>query len=152
MKRFHIQDGMGVDMLLRGGIKVGILTGRSSDIVERRARELGMSVVKQGFYDKSEGFDLVLKEQGLDAREVGFAGDDVQDLVVMRRAGFRAAPANAVPEVKAEADYVCERPGGDGAVREIADVILEMRGLRAKILVEVTKPGVKPPPGRKRGV
>jgi 3-deoxy-D-manno-octulosonate 8-phosphate phosphatase (KDO 8-P phosphatase) len=148
VKRFDIHDGMGMDLLMRAGVKVGILTGRTSEIVERRARELGMAVVKQGYYDKSVGLDLILAEQRLTDAEVGYVGDDVQDLSVMRRVGFRAAPANAVEEVKAVSDYVCARAGGDGAVREVIDLILATLGLKEKILREFTSPGVKPPPGR----
>ena len=149
MKRFHIHDGMGVDLLLRAGIKVGILTGRISDLVERRAHELGMQIVKQGFYDKSRGLDVILAEAGLKEREVGYMGDDVQDLAVMRRVGFAAAPATAVEEVKAESDHVCVRAGGRGAVREVADLILEARGEKKNVLDQITRPGVKPSPRRK---
>ncbi len=144
MKRFHIHDGMGIDLLKRAGIEVGILTGRVSGIVERRARELGMQVVKQGFYDKAAGFDEILREMGLAESEVAYVGDDVQDLSVLRRAGFRACPADAAAEVKAESDHVCARRGGDGAVREVADLILTVRGVKAKVIGEISRPGVKP--------
>jgi len=147
-KRFHIQDGMGIDLLARAGIGSGILTGRRSPMVERRARELGMRVIKQGFYDKDAGFREVLSELGLEPSEIAYVGDDVQDLSVMRAAGFRAAPANAVAEVKAAADYVCKRAGGHGAVREVADLILSLAGKKKAAVAEASTPGVKPPPGR----
>lgn len=150
MKRFDIHDGMGIDLLQRGGVQAGILTGRVSDLVERRARELGMKVVKQGYYDKSRGLDLILAEEGLKPEEIGYVGDDVQDLSVMRRVGFRAAPSSAVAEVRSEADYVCDRPGGHGAVREVIDLILRVRGAKTATLEEITRPGVRPPAGRSR--
>ena len=148
MKRFHIHDGMGVDLLQRAGIQVGVLTGRRSDVVERRCRELGMRVVKQGYYDKSAAFEEVLREEGLEAEEVGYVGDDVQDLSVLRRAGFAAAPANAVAEVQAEADYVTSRRGGQGAVRDVADLIITALGRKDEVIAAASAPGTSPPPGR----
>jgi 3-deoxy-D-manno-octulosonate 8-phosphate phosphatase (KDO 8-P phosphatase) len=148
LKRFDIQDGMGVDLLLRAGVQVGILTGRRSEVVERRGRELGMELVKQGFYDKSAGLDEVLVETGLQPEQVGYVGDDVQDLPVLRRVGFRAAPADAAPEVQAEVDYVCATTGGNGAVREVAEVILTALGKLEEVIGAASRAGVTPPPGR----
>ncbi|MBI3450853.1 MAG: HAD family hydrolase [Acidobacteria bacterium] len=144
MKRFDIKDGMGIDLLKRAGIDVGILTGRTSKMVERRARELGMSVLKQGFYDKSAGFEEVVREQGLAEREIAYMGDDILDLAVLRRAGFAACPGDAADEVRAEVHFVCDRDGGRGAVREVADLILKVRGLKSRAVGEATAPGVKP--------
>lgn len=141
-KRFDIQDGMGISMAVKAGMQVGILTGRTSPMVERRARELSMSVVKQGFHDKIEGFNEILAERSLAAFEVAYIGDDVQDLPVLWRAGFSAAPANAVDDVKSEVDYVCARGGGHGAVREVIDLVLREKGLRAAVLSHFT--GKKP--------
>ena len=148
MKRFDIHDGMGIDLLQRAGIEVGILTGRVSGIVERRARELGIKTVKQGFYDKSAGLDAILRERGLRESEVAYVGDDVQDLAVMRRVGWSACPSDAMKDVKAEASYVCANPGGRGAVREAAEAILRALDVKARILAEITRPGVKPSPDR----
>jgi len=144
IKRFDIKDGMGIDLLKRAGIEVGILTGRTSKIVERRAHELGMKVLKQGFYDKSAGFEEILKEQSLAESEIAYMGDDILDLAVMRRVAFRVCPADAVAEVRAEAHYVCEHSGGHGAVREAADLILELRGLKGSAVSAASSPGVKP--------
>ncbi|HXI03342.1 MAG TPA: HAD-IIIA family hydrolase, partial [Candidatus Saccharimonadales bacterium] len=148
MKRFHIQDGMGVDLLQRAGIQVGILTGRTSSIVERRARELGIRILKQGFYDKSAGFEEVLREENLSREEVGYMGDDVQDLTVLKKAGFSAAPLNAAPEIQLEADYVTARSGGEGAIREVAGLILTVLGRKENAIAEASEPGTSPPPGR----
>jgi 3-deoxy-D-manno-octulosonate 8-phosphate phosphatase (KDO 8-P phosphatase) len=141
-KRFDIQDGMGISMAVKAGLQVGILTGRSSAMVARRARELSIGVVKQGFHDKIEGFNEILREQSLSPFEVAYIGDDVQDLPVLWRAGFSAAPSTAVEDVKAEVDYVCARGGGHGAVREMIDLILREKGLRAKVVQSFT--GTKP--------
>ncbi len=148
MKRFHIHDGMGVDLLQRAGIQVGILTGRRSPLVERRGRELGIRIIKQGFYGKSAGLAEILREESLSPEEVGYIGDDVQDLAVMREVGFRAAPSNAAPEVQAAADYVCSRSGGSGAVREVAALILEALRKKEAVVAEISSPGAKPPAGR----
>jgi 3-deoxy-D-manno-octulosonate 8-phosphate phosphatase (KDO 8-P phosphatase) len=148
MKRFDIQDGMGVDLLQRAGIQVGVLTGRRSEVVERRCRELGIGIVKQGFYDKSAGLAEILEEEGLDTIHVGYVGDDVQDLAVMGRVGFSAAPANAAHEVQVSADYVTSRTGGRGAVREVAELLLTALGRRKEVIDEASAPGTTPPAGR----
>ena len=142
LKRFDIQDGMGISLAIRAGLQVGILTGRSSPMVERRARELSMAVVKQGFLDKLEGWEAILRECRLEASQVAYIGDDVQDLPVLWRAGLSAAPDNAVAEVKSEVDYVCHRSGGHGAVRELIDLVLAEKGIKAEVIAAVT--GKKP--------
>jgi 3-deoxy-D-manno-octulosonate 8-phosphate phosphatase (KDO 8-P phosphatase) len=142
LKRFDIQDGMGISMAIRGGLRVGILTGRTSPMVERRGRELGMAVVKQGFHDKRQGFDEILAELAIDSREIAYIGDDIQDLPVLWRSGFTGAPANAVDEVRSQVDYVCRRAGGRGAVREFIEVVLEHKGIRAQVIAAFT--GAKP--------
>ncbi|HEY3174551.1 MAG TPA: HAD hydrolase family protein [Candidatus Polarisedimenticolia bacterium] len=142
LKRFHIQDGMGITMAIKAGFRVGILTGRSSPMVERRARELSIPVVKQGFHTKIEGWQEILREEEIGANEVAYIGDDVQDLPVLWRAGFSAAPANAVAEVKSDVDYVCQRSGGHGAVREFIDLLLAEKGIKAEVIAAFT--GKKP--------
>ncbi len=142
LKRFDIQDGMGITMALKAGLKVGILTGRTSSMVEHRARELSIGIIKQGFRAKLEGWRQILEESSLSGSEVAYIGDDVQDLPVLWRAGFSAAPANAVSEVKSEVDYVCQRSGGHGAVREFIDLVLLEKGIKAEVIAAVT--GKKP--------
>ena len=144
IKRFDIKDGMGIDLLKRAGIDVGILTGRTSSMVERRARELGITVLKQGFYDKSAGLEEILRETRLAETEIAYMGDDILDLSVLRRAGFSACPNDAAEDVRAEVHYVCDRDGGRGAVREVADLILKTRGLKSRAVGEIVTPGVKP--------
>lgn len=142
LKRFDIQDGMGIAMAVKAGMKVGILTGRTSPMVERRARELSIGVVKQGFLVKLDGWNEILREQKLNPSEVAYIGDDVQDLPVLWRAGFSAAPGNAVAELKSEVDYVCQRSGGHGAVREFIDLVLAEKGIKAGVIAAIT--GKKP--------
>ena len=142
LKRFDIQDGMGVTLAIRAGLQVGILTGRSSGVVARRAQELKMSVVKQGFHDKLAGWKEVLAETGLEPRQIAYIGDDVQDLPVLWRAGISAAPANAVSDVRDQVDYVCRASGGRGAVRELIDLLLETRGIKDEVIASIT--GSKP--------
>lgn len=138
LKRFDIQDGMGISLAVRAGLRLGILTGRTSAMVERRARELSIHVVKQGYLDKLEGWQEILLEEQVSDQEVAYIGDDVQDLPVIWRAGFTAAPANAMAEVKSEVDYVCQRSGGHGAVRELIDLLLAEKGLKAGVIAAVT--------------
>jgi 3-deoxy-D-manno-octulosonate 8-phosphate phosphatase (KDO 8-P phosphatase) len=134
MKRFDIQDGMGIDMAVRGGLTVGIITGRKSESVLRRALELGMSIIKQGYYDKTIALEECLKEHKISSDKIGYIGDDILDLAVLNKVAFRAAPNNAVPEVKKAVDYVCHASGGHGAVREVVDLVLEVRGVRSSLL------------------
>jgi len=138
LKRFDIQDGMGISLAVKAGLTVGILTGRTSPMVERRARELSIRVIKQGFLNKLEGWNEILREEKLEPAQVASIGDDVQDLPVLWRAGVSAAPANAVAEVRSQVDYVCQRSGGHGAVRELIDLLLEEKGLKTDVIAGVT--------------
>jgi len=127
-KAFHIRDGLGIALARRAGLRVGILSGRTSEVVARRAEELGMSPVAQGLADKVEGFRRILAEEGLAAHEVAFIGDDVNDLAVVREVGLSAAPADAPLEVRAEAYMVTDACGGEGCLREFLEAILRARG------------------------
>jgi 3-deoxy-D-manno-octulosonate 8-phosphate phosphatase (KDO 8-P phosphatase) len=124
LKRFHIHDGFGIVALQRAGVNVGIITGRSSTIVQRRAEELGITEVYQNIEQKLDAYEAIKKKFGVSDREVAFIGDDEPDLPVLERVGFSAAPSDAVARVKASVDYVCARSGGSGAVREVIDMIL----------------------------
>ena len=132
-KRFNVKDGHGIKMLQRYGIEVGIITGRTSKVVDNRARELGINLVYQGALKKLESYDDVKAKTGLTDPEIAYMGDDVIDVPVLRRVGFSAAPLDALPEVKAVVDYVATRSGGQGAVREICDHILKARGVWGEI-------------------
>jgi 3-deoxy-D-manno-octulosonate 8-phosphate phosphatase (KDO 8-P phosphatase) len=127
-KAFHIRDGLALVMARRAGLRTGLLSGRASTTVERRAAELGMAVVRQGVADKATAFREILAEQGLAAHEVAYMGDDVNDLAVLREAGLSAAPADAPLEVRLEALMVTEALGGQGCLREFVEAILRARG------------------------
>ncbi len=124
IKRFHVHDGAGIAAWRRAGNQTAILSGRSSEAVEHRARELGIAPVIQGASSKIEPFEALIAELGVDRSEVCFVGDDLPDIPVLREVGFAVAPANARPEVKAAAHHVTETPGGHGAVREVTELLL----------------------------
>jgi 3-deoxy-D-manno-octulosonate 8-phosphate phosphatase (KDO 8-P phosphatase) len=129
MKVFDVRDGHGVKMLMARGIDVAILSARNSAIVDRRARELGISRVTQGRGDKAAGFSELLAAAALKAEEAAFIGDDLPDLPVLRRAGFAITVEDARDEVKAAAHWVTPRAGGHAAVRAAAEFILRAQGV-----------------------
>ena len=127
LKKFNILDGYGIVKLQRKGVRVGIITGRLSQIVARRAKDLGISEVYQNLENKLEAYEHVKAKLGLHDSEIAYIGDDEPDLPVLQKAGFGACPANAVAAVRREADFVCTRRGGEGAVREVIDLVLGSR-------------------------
>jgi 3-deoxy-D-manno-octulosonate 8-phosphate phosphatase (KDO 8-P phosphatase) len=128
LKTFDTLDGHGVKMLRSAGVQTAIITGRSSQIVASRARELSFDHVYQGVHDKTVAFADLLSKTGLAADDAGYMGDDWPDLAVMLKAGFAAVPANAHIELARRAHYVTQARGGRGAVREVCDLILRARG------------------------
>lgn len=132
-KAFDVRDGHGLKLLQRTGIRVGIITGRQSEVVNVRARELGIDIVHQGARDKLVPFEEVLGGLRLAEEEVAYMGDDLPDLPVLRRAGWAVAPADAMEEVKPYVHYVTARPGGRGAVREVCDLLLRETGRWAEV-------------------
>lgn len=128
IKFFDVQDGLGIRLLIDAGFLVGVLSGRKSKANRRRARELRLSFMLEGVRDKREGFTHFLQQQGLDACQCLYVGDDLIDLPVMARAGIAVAVGNAVDEVKAKAHWVCQKRGGRGAVREMAEMLLKETG------------------------
>lgn len=127
-KAFDVKDGHGLKLVQRAGIRVGIITGRKSEVVARRAAELGIDLVYQGAKNKVLPFQEILDKLDLKPEEIAYVGDDVVDLPVMRKVGFAATVADAVDEVKPFADMITERSGGRGAVREICDFLLKESG------------------------
>ncbi|MEP0843589.1 MAG: HAD hydrolase family protein [Phycisphaerae bacterium] len=126
---FDIQDGLGITMWKAVGGQTAILTSKRSEAVFTRARMLGIELVEQGAEDKLPGFERLLKAAGVTAAQAAYVGDDLLDLVVMRRCGYPIAVANAVEEVKAVARYVTRHGGGRGAVREAVEHLLKAAGL-----------------------
>jgi 3-deoxy-D-manno-octulosonate 8-phosphate phosphatase (KDO 8-P phosphatase) len=128
-KRFHIQDGLGVRMLRAAGLVVLWLSGRESVATAQRARELAVDeLIQDPTARKFPAFEAMLARRGLSWAQCAFVGDDLADLPVLTRVGLPVAVANAVPEVKAAARVVTRVPGGQGAVREVAELILRARG------------------------
>jgi 3-deoxy-D-manno-octulosonate 8-phosphate phosphatase (KDO 8-P phosphatase) len=128
-RRFHVHDGIAVYMLRRAGIPAAIVSGKISAPVLRRAEELGISEVHQVHpYGKLAAVEGILHRVGAGWDEAAFLADDLADLPVLRRVGLPAAVANAVPEVKEAALWCGDVPGGGGAVREFAEVLLRSRG------------------------
>ena len=124
-KNFSVLDGMGINWLLRAGIGVAFLSARKSAIVEKRAAELGVENCWSGVSEKLSHLEAFLEKNGLDWKEVCFVGDDLNDLPCLSRAGFGVAVANARPELRERARYTTEARGGNGAVREVAELILK---------------------------
>lgn len=128
-KRYDIQDGLGIYFLRRAGLRVAIVTGRVSDSVRMRARELEIEdVVQDANARKLPAFLNMLDRHGLTPADAAFLGDDFPDLAVLRAVGLPVAVANAVPEVRAVCALKLSRPGGAGAVREFAELLLKARG------------------------
>jgi len=122
-KSFNVKDGMGISLAQKEGIKVGIISGRSSGLVDARAGELNIVHVWQGIKDKGGLLRDILEQCSCAPEDVAFMGDDVNDLPLLKEVGLSAAPGDAVREVREAVDYVAERDGGRGAVRELLDFI-----------------------------
>jgi 3-deoxy-D-manno-octulosonate 8-phosphate phosphatase (KDO 8-P phosphatase) len=134
IKGFDSQDGISLQWLQWKGIRTGLISGRVSAGAAERARQLKMNYVYQGHIEKIPILEEILADAQLRPGEVAYIGDDLTDIVVMRRVGLAVAVANARPEVKNAAHYVTAARGGNGAVREVAEMILEARGLWGEIL------------------
>jgi 3-deoxy-D-manno-octulosonate 8-phosphate phosphatase (KDO 8-P phosphatase) len=127
-KAFHVRDGLGFVLARKAGLLTGIVSGRSSPEVARRAEELCLDVVRQGVLDKRACLREILEERRLAPQEVAFLGDDLNDLALMKSIGLPAAPADAAAEVREAAVLVTDRRGGEGCFRELAEAILRARG------------------------
>ncbi|MDD5476059.1 MAG: HAD family hydrolase [Syntrophales bacterium] len=124
-KIFNVRDGHGMKMLIRYGIGIAFLTGRESPVVERRARDLGITEVYQNVKNKGAFMIEYLARTGLFPERIAYVGDDIVDIPVFRIVGFSVAVADASPEVRSVADYVTRANGGRGAVREVCELILK---------------------------
>lgn len=134
IKSFNIQDGLGIAAWQRLGLGVAVITGRTSQSLTARCRELGITQVHQGVKDKGTKLAEVLAAVGCTAAEAAAFGDDWNDLPVLRRVGVAMCPADAADEVRLVADFVSTRPGGRGAVREGIEMILHAKGLMDQAL------------------
>jgi 3-deoxy-D-manno-octulosonate 8-phosphate phosphatase (KDO 8-P phosphatase) len=139
-KAFNVRDGHGLKLLQRSGIQVGIITGRRSEVVTVRARELGIELVYQGVRDKLVPYRELLAQLQLHDEQVAYVGDDIVDLPILRRVGFAATVADAIDDVKPLVHYVTQRAGGDGAVREICDLFLKQTGRWPEVTARYFEP------------
>jgi 3-deoxy-D-manno-octulosonate 8-phosphate phosphatase (KDO 8-P phosphatase) len=126
-KRFDVRDGQGIALLIDAGIDVGFITGRSSTIVRRRAKELGVAMVYQGVRDKGEVYERIKRKTGLQDRQIGYVGDDIPDWPILRRVGLAILVNGGWPGLKTTVDYVTKKKGGKGAVREISELLLKAK-------------------------
>ncbi|GLI36199.1 KdsC family phosphatase [Desulforhabdus amnigena] len=133
IKAFDVQDGHGIKLLQRAGIDVALVTGRYCRAVDNRAEGLGIKKVYQGVHYKVEAYEKILSETGLKDEEVGYVGDDLIDIPVMRRVGFAVAVSNATSHVMPYAHYVTRARGGSGAGREVCELILQVQGRWEKV-------------------
>jgi len=137
MKAFNTRDGLGMKALQRCGIEVAVITGRKSGAVAQRMAQLDVQHVYQGREDKLNAFLHLLEITGLDAQQVCFAGDDWIDLPVLLRVGLAVSVADAEDRVKEQSHWITQRNGGDGAVREICNLILAAQGKDQAIVDEI---------------
>jgi len=135
-KVFHVRDGLGLRLARKAGLKVGILSGRTSAALRFRAGEIGVDALIIDRSDKVPAFDEFLEAHGTASERVAYMGDDVLDLPVLRRCGLSFAPADAVAEVRERVDRVLLRKGGDGVVREMCEVVLRARGQWEGLIAE----------------
>ncbi|MDH7513465.1 MAG: HAD hydrolase family protein [Clostridiales bacterium] len=125
VKSYNVKDGLGILLAHLAGIKTGIITGKTSRALERRAARLGIDELHQGILDKKRVLEGILEKHGLRIEEVAYIGDDLGDLEVIRSVGLAAAVADAHPLVKQNSHFICRQEGGKGAVREFIEFILE---------------------------
>lgn len=127
-KKFNTRDGMGIKLLQRAGIITAIVTQERTKLVARRAEKLAIPELHQGVMDKLSCVRDMAARHGLTLSQVAYIGDDINDLETLKAVGFSATPADGMPKVTAVVDYVCRKKGGEGAVREIIEMILDSQG------------------------
>jgi 3-deoxy-D-manno-octulosonate 8-phosphate phosphatase (KDO 8-P phosphatase) len=128
-KRFHIRDGAAIVWAQRAGLRIGLLSARTSEATVQRAAQLGIPIVVQGASDKLAAYEQIVRDTSLADKEIAYMGDDLQDLPVLERVGFSAAPADAAQEVRDTVTWVSSRDGGQGAVRELIEHLLRAQGV-----------------------
>lgn len=129
LKFFNVHDGMGITIAKRSGLKVGIITSRISDAVERRAEELNMDYIIQSSKNKLRSLNEIMKIENIDYKNVCYIGDDIIDIPVFRKVGFSATVNDAPDNIKSAVSYVSSKSGGRGAVRDIIEYVLKCKGI-----------------------
>ncbi len=135
-KRFYVRDGLGIKFLQDAGIQVAICTGRSSQIVETRAAELGINLIMQGQTDKRDGLKTICEKAGVRPEETAYMGDDIPDLCLFSLVALSAAPSDAIPLILEKADWTANARGGNGAVRELAEFILKAQNKFSSVVMK----------------
>jgi 3-deoxy-D-manno-octulosonate 8-phosphate phosphatase (KDO 8-P phosphatase) len=133
LKSYHVKDGLGILLAQMAGLRLGIITGKTSKALEKRAERLRIYELYQGILDKKKILTKILKKHGLSGDEIAYIGDDIGDLEVMKSVGMAAAVADAHPEIKKNCHFLCTLPGGKGAVREFIEFILRAQGKWADV-------------------
>jgi 3-deoxy-D-manno-octulosonate 8-phosphate phosphatase (KDO 8-P phosphatase) len=146
-KRFDIKDGTALVWAQRAGLKVGVLSARTSAATAQRAAQLGITIVYQGVPSKIEAYDEILRQQQLADAETAYMGDDLLDLPVIARVGLSACPSDAVEEVRSRVDFVSGATGGDGAARELVELVLKAQGRWEALLAAYTGQEAPAAPG-----
>ena len=123
-KQFHVRDGQGISLLMRSGVDVGLVTGRRSNVIRHRARDLGVRLVYQGLADKLACYEEIRRKHDLKDDQIAYVGDDLIDLPVLRRVGLAVSVADGWSELSSTVDYTTAERGGRGAVREVAEILL----------------------------
>lgn len=136
IKTFHCRDGFGMTLLQKAGVTIGLITARQSEAVTRRAHDLKLTHVFQGTRHKLQVFNTLISELQLTPQEVAFMGDDWLDLPVLTQVGLAATVADGMPELRPLVHFVAPHAGGNGAVRDLCDLIIEAKGLRQDLLAE----------------
>ena len=140
-KRFGIRDGIAMVWAQRSGLRVGLLSARTSATTPQRAAQLGITLIHQGVASKAAAYERILADEQVRDEEVAFMGDDIVDLSVLGRVGLSAAPADAVAEVRSRVDWVSHFPGGNGAARELVETILQAQRLWDAVLTRYLREG-----------
>ena len=135
-KVFNVKDGFGLKLVMAAGIKVGLVTGRTSRALHRRCRDLGIQLIYDGVHQKAPLLDSIITETGVGAADTAFIGDDLPDLPLMRRVGLSIAVADAHEIIRDYSDWITSAPGGRGAVREVCDALLKARGDWDKLMAK----------------
>jgi 3-deoxy-D-manno-octulosonate 8-phosphate phosphatase (KDO 8-P phosphatase) len=140
LKAFHVRDGVGLKLLRKEGIQVGIVTGRKGPALAARCRELNIEMVFDGVADKAAALEAIVAQTGLPPDRMAFVGDDLPDLPLMAAVGLSVAVADADEAVRRAADWITEAPGGRGAVREVCRLLLDARGRWETVLDDYRGP------------
>jgi len=137
VKEFNVRDGLGIKLVMAAGIKVGLVTGRKSEALQHRCRDLGIQYLWDDVRQKGPLLETIIEQTGVDAGHTAFVGDDLPDICLMRRIGLSVAVADAHELVKKNADWITTAPGGCGAVREVCDALLKAQGNWEQMMADV---------------